>query len=68
MIHKATHVRKKHHWSDLDGYQRSTCKDCNAIKYWDNTIQRIVYFDSFGNGPFYWAPKCNLILATDKHD
>jgi len=51
----------RHKWWEVHGHFKCwECSKCNAKKVWDKTMQQIVYYDRFGNGPFYKTPECVL--------
>ena len=52
------YTRKKHEWDPQDGFRIDKCKLCEGTRKWDAGFQRIVYYNSRGEGPFFWAPAC----------
>lgn len=53
-----SYTRKKHSWDPQDGFRTDKCHHCGAIRKWDVNFQKIVYYNSRGQGPFFWAPAC----------
>jgi hypothetical protein len=59
-------MTKKHKWFEVPGWFRKyQCPDCNAVKQWDSSFGRIVYYSGTGIGPLFWAPKCEIKISTD---